>query len=123
MDGGIAESRFLLMAGSSLTWRKQIVEQHFNVISGEEDWSPRYNIAPTQPVPFIRQNPKEPVREPLDRWGNMKLCSIGTARSESRKSELNSKQFSSGKLRKRTVRNLFTNLIRLTSEFEACGLR
>ena len=29
----------------------------------EDDWSPRYNIAPTQPVPVIRQNPKEPVRE------------------------------------------------------------
>ena len=37
---------------------------------GEEDWSPRYNIAPTQPVPVIRQNPKEPIRElSLMRWG------------------------------------------------------
>ena len=32
-------------------------------MSGEEDWSPRYNIAPTQIVPVIRQNPKQPVRE------------------------------------------------------------
>ncbi|MGP0017714.1 MAG: SOS response-associated peptidase [Candidatus Sulfotelmatobacter sp.] len=29
----------------------------------EDDWNPRYNIAPTQNVPIIRQNPKEPVRE------------------------------------------------------------
>jgi putative SOS response-associated peptidase YedK len=36
----------------------------------EEDWSPRFNIAPTQPIPVIRQNPKEPVRElSLVRWG------------------------------------------------------
>ncbi len=53
-----------------LSRRKQIIEQHFDSISGEEDWSPRYNIAPTQPIPVIRQHPKEPVRElSLMRWG------------------------------------------------------
>jgi len=53
-----------------LSRRKQIIEEHFDSISGEEDWSPRYNIAPTQPIPVIRQNPKEPVRElSLMRWG------------------------------------------------------
>src|SRR5208337_3768594 len=53
-----------------LSRRKQIIEEHFDAISGEEDWTPRYNIAPTQPVPVIRQNPKEPVRESsLMRWG------------------------------------------------------
>jgi putative SOS response-associated peptidase YedK len=53
-----------------LSRRKQIVEEHFDSISGEEDWSPRYNIAPTQPIPVIRQNSKEPVRElSLMRWG------------------------------------------------------
>src|ERR1700674_4158478 len=32
--------------------------------------NPRYNIAPTQSVPVIRQHPKEPVRElSLVRWG------------------------------------------------------
>jgi putative SOS response-associated peptidase YedK len=52
-----------------LSRRKQIVEEHFSV-SGEEDWVPRYNIAPTQPVVVIRQNPKEPIRElSLMRWG------------------------------------------------------
>jgi putative SOS response-associated peptidase YedK len=47
-------------------------KQHGNSLSvpGEEDWSPRYNIAPTQSVAVIRQNPKEPIRElSLIRWG------------------------------------------------------
>jgi putative SOS response-associated peptidase YedK len=53
-----------------LSRRKQIIEEHFDSVSGEEEWSPRYNIAPTQPIPVIRQNPKEPVRElSLVRWG------------------------------------------------------
>jgi putative SOS response-associated peptidase YedK len=53
-----------------LSRRKQIIEEHFDSVSGEEDWNPRYNIAPTQPVPVIRQNPKEPRRElSLMRWG------------------------------------------------------
>jgi hypothetical protein len=46
-----------------LSRRKQLVGEYFDCVSGEEDWSPRYNIAPTQPIPVIRQNPKEPVRE------------------------------------------------------------
>ena len=53
-----------------LSRRKQLVEEHFDTISDEPDWTPRYNIAPTQPVPAIRQNPKEPRREmSLMRWG------------------------------------------------------
>ncbi len=53
-----------------LSRKKQIVEEYFDCVSGEEDWSPRYNIAPTQPVPVIRQNPKNNVRElSLLRWG------------------------------------------------------
>src|SRR6202034_2665812 len=53
-----------------LSRRKQIIEEHFDSISGEEDWSPRYNVAPTQPIPVIRQNPKEPIRQlSLMRWG------------------------------------------------------
>jgi putative SOS response-associated peptidase YedK len=53
-----------------LSRRKQIIEEHFDSVSAEEDWIPRYNVAPTQPVPIIRQNPKEPVRElTLMRWG------------------------------------------------------
>jgi putative SOS response-associated peptidase YedK len=53
-----------------LSRRKQIIEEHFDTTSGDEDWSPRYNIAPTQPVPVIRQHPKEPTRElSRMRWG------------------------------------------------------
>jgi putative SOS response-associated peptidase YedK len=53
-----------------LSRRKPIVEEYFDSVSGEEGWNPRYNIAPTQPVPVIRQNPKEPIRElSLVRWG------------------------------------------------------
>lgn len=52
-----------------LSHRKQLVEEFFDS-AGEDDWVPRYNIAPTQPVPIIRQNPKEPCRElSLVRWG------------------------------------------------------
>jgi putative SOS response-associated peptidase YedK len=52
-----------------LSRRKQLVEEYFDA-SGDEDWSPRYNIAPTQPVPVIRQHPKEPRRVlSLMRWG------------------------------------------------------
>ena len=53
-----------------LSRRKQIVEEHFDSASWEEDWSPRYNIAPTQPVPVIRQHPKELVRQiSMMKWG------------------------------------------------------
>jgi hypothetical protein len=53
-----------------LSRRKRIVEEYFDTASGEEDWSPRYNVAPTQPVPVVRQHPQEPVRElSLMRWG------------------------------------------------------
>lgn len=46
------------------------MEEYFDSVSGTENWNPRYNIAPTQPVPVIRQNPKEPLRElSLCRWG------------------------------------------------------
>jgi putative SOS response-associated peptidase YedK len=53
-----------------LSRRKHLVEEYFDCGSDEPDWSPRYNIAPTQPIPVIRQNPKEPIRElSLMRWG------------------------------------------------------
>ena len=52
-----------------LSRRKQLVEEYFDA-SGDVDWTPRYNIAPTQPVPVIRQHPKEPSRVfSLMRWG------------------------------------------------------
>jgi putative SOS response-associated peptidase YedK len=53
-----------------LSRRKQLVEEYFDCSSDESDWTPRYNIAPTQPVPVIRQNAKEPVRKlSLMKWG------------------------------------------------------
>jgi putative SOS response-associated peptidase YedK len=53
-----------------LSRRKQFIEEYFATASDAEDWNPRYNIAPTQPVPVIRQNSKEPIRElSLMRWG------------------------------------------------------
>ena len=53
-----------------LSRRKQLVEEYFETASDEPEWNPRYNIAPTQPIPVIRQNPKEPRRElSLMRWG------------------------------------------------------
>ena len=53
-----------------LSRRKQIIEEHFDSDPWDEEWSPRYNIAPTQPIPVIRQHPKEPVRQiSIMRWG------------------------------------------------------
>ncbi len=53
-----------------LSRRKQLVEEYFDSVSDEPDWTPRFNIAPTQPIPVIRQHPKEPVRElSVVRWG------------------------------------------------------
>ena len=53
-----------------LSRRKQLVEEYFDSDPWDEEWSPRYNVAPTQPVPVIRQHPKEPVRQiSTMRWG------------------------------------------------------
>lgn len=55
---------------SRLSRRKEIIAEHFDAISDAEDWTPRYNIAPTQPVPVIRQHPTEPTRHLSQmRWG------------------------------------------------------
>jgi putative SOS response-associated peptidase YedK len=53
-----------------LSRRKQLLEEQFTTDPWADDWEPRYNIAPTQPVPVIRQDPKQPVRRlSLVRWG------------------------------------------------------
>jgi len=53
-----------------LSRRKQIIEEYFDTSPWDDDWSPRYNIAPTQTVPVIRQHPKESVRQISNiRWG------------------------------------------------------
>ena len=53
-----------------LSRRKQLIDEYFETAESETEWTPRYNIAPTQFVPVIRQHPKEPIRElSLARWG------------------------------------------------------
>jgi putative SOS response-associated peptidase YedK len=53
-----------------LSRRKQLVEEYFDTAPWEEDWNPRFNIAPTQPVPVIRQHPKEAIRQlSVMKWG------------------------------------------------------
>jgi putative SOS response-associated peptidase YedK len=53
-----------------LSRRKQILEEQFVAISDDADWRPRYNIAPTQFVPAVRQNARSTNREiSMIRWG------------------------------------------------------
>jgi putative SOS response-associated peptidase YedK len=74
-----------------LSRRKQILEEQFAAVSDDADWSPRYNIAPTQFVPVIRQTPRNATRElSLIRWGlvpswakdSSKAAAMINARSE-----------------------------------------
>jgi putative SOS response-associated peptidase YedK len=52
-----------------LSRRKDFLAEHFDV-EPENDWNPRYNIAPTQNVPVIRQDPAQPRRfVSRMRWG------------------------------------------------------
>jgi len=57
-----------------LSRRKQVVEEYFESASQEheqeeaEDWSPRYNIAPTQPVATVRQSGASRILATM-RWG------------------------------------------------------
>ena len=51
-----------------LSRRKQVVEEYFESPSDEEDWTPRYNIAPTQPVAAIRQAGQSRILS-IMRWG------------------------------------------------------
>jgi putative SOS response-associated peptidase YedK len=45
------------------------IAAHFDITEVIE-WTPRYNIAPTQQIPTVRQNPVEPRREfTTMRWG------------------------------------------------------
>jgi putative SOS response-associated peptidase YedK len=53
-----------------LSRSKQVVEEYFEAASdeAEEDWSPRYNVAPTQPVATVRQAGTSRVLSMM-RWG------------------------------------------------------
>jgi putative SOS response-associated peptidase YedK len=53
-----------------LSRRKQILDEQFVAISDDAEWNPRYNIAPTQFVPVIRQQDETSSRRlSLVRWG------------------------------------------------------
>ena len=53
-----------------LSRRKQLVDEYFGTASRDDDWTPRYNIAPTQPVVTIRQDAREPARRlSTMQWG------------------------------------------------------
>jgi putative SOS response-associated peptidase YedK len=51
-----------------LSRRKQVVEEYFESASEEEDWSLRYNIAPTQSVATVRQSGANRILSSM-RWG------------------------------------------------------
>jgi putative SOS response-associated peptidase YedK len=52
-----------------LTAKERYLRDHFGLDVGVK-WLPRWNIAPTQMIPTIRQHPKEPTRIfSLMRWG------------------------------------------------------
>jgi hypothetical protein len=53
-----------------LSRRRQIIEEYFDTSPWDGDRSPRYDIAPTQPVPVIRRHPRKPIRQISSmRWG------------------------------------------------------
>jgi putative SOS response-associated peptidase YedK len=53
-----------------LSRRNEILDQCFETRSGDEQWEPRYNIAPTQLVPIVRQNAGNSSRELcVIKWG------------------------------------------------------
>ena len=53
-----------------LSRRKQVVEEYFGAVSEDYEWSPRYNVAPSQSILTIRQDACQPVRTLSTlRWG------------------------------------------------------
>jgi putative SOS response-associated peptidase YedK len=58
------------MCGRYRLSRRKQLEEYFDGDPWDDDWNPRYNIAPTQQVPVVRQHPKEPIRQlALMKWG------------------------------------------------------
>lgn len=52
-----------------LTAKERYIRDHFG-LDEDVDWSPRWNIAPTQYAPTVRQEPREPRRTwVIARWG------------------------------------------------------
>jgi len=66
-----------------LSRRKQLIAEYFD-INSDVDWEPRYNIAPSQSVGIIWQDPSKPERHlSLAGWGLIpswaKDASIGSS--------------------------------------------
>src|SRR6266700_334092 len=52
-----------------LTAKERYIRDHFG-LDEDPSWTPRWNIAPTQSVATVRQDPKAPKRNfSLIRWG------------------------------------------------------
>lgn len=52
-----------------LSRRKEVLAEYFGADSSDLDWEPRYNIAPTQPVPVVTRDQHGALRASLMRWG------------------------------------------------------
>jgi putative SOS response-associated peptidase YedK len=52
-----------------LSRRKELLAQHFGADFTDVDWEPRYNIAPTQAVPVVRQVAQGKLEASAMRWG------------------------------------------------------
>jgi hypothetical protein len=53
-----------------LSRRKEPLAEYFDADMSDLDWEPRFNIAPSQPVPVVRQSSREETpRMSLVRWG------------------------------------------------------
>ncbi|MBZ5722743.1 MAG: SOS response-associated peptidase [Acidobacteriia bacterium] len=53
-----------------LSRRKEFLAEHFGADFADLDWEPRYNIAPTQPVPVVRRDDRGMTfNVSLMRWG------------------------------------------------------
>lgn len=49
--------------------KERYIRDHFG-LDEDPSWTPRWNIAPTQPIATVRQDPKAPKRNlSLVRWG------------------------------------------------------
>jgi putative SOS response-associated peptidase YedK len=88
-----------------LSRSKELLAGHFDV-EPDDDWEPRYNIAPTQNVPVIRQHSVEPKRMGSQmRWGLIpawaKDASIGFKRINARAETVATKPAHRDVLRKR----------------------
>jgi len=79
----IGSEESLMCGRYRLSRRKQLIAEYFD-INSDVDWEPRYNIAPSQSVGIIWQDPSKPERHlSLAGWGLIpswaKDASIGSS--------------------------------------------